>query len=218
MSSQNAKRELHEQFAAIGQALSSAPRLELLELLAQGERSVDTLAGLTGLTVANTSRHLQSLRQAGLIVARKESQFVHYRLAGDRVVALLAALHAVGEEHVAQVRHLVRAYIGDRDRLEPVVARELLERARKGMVTVLDVRPPEEYAAGHLPGAVNVPVSELAKRLGELAKSREVIAYCRGPYCLMSVEAVELLRKKGFKARRLEGGFPEWRLAGLPVA
>ncbi len=217
MSIPNVKQQLFEQFARIGMALSSPSRLELLELLAQAERRVDTLASLTGLTVANASQHLQALKRAGLIVARKDGQFVFYRLAGDEVARLLIALQAVGEAHVAEVEVLVRNYIDARDTLEPVDSTELAARARKGMVTVLDVRPPEEYAAGHLPGAVNVPVLELAKRLKELAKTKEVVAYCRGPYCLMSFEAVELLRAKGFKARRMVGGMPEWRLAGLPV-
>jgi len=218
MSTPNPKRAIFESLARVGTALSSATRLEFLELLAQGERSVDGLATLTGVSVANTSQHLQKLRQAGLIVGRKEGLYVYYRLAGDAVVGLLAALGHVGEAYVAEVERIVRLYLAEKDSLEPVPARELLARARKGLVTVLDVRPPEEFAAGHLPGAVNIPVNELEKRLGELPKRREVVAYCRGPYCLMSYDAVQLLRKKGLKARRLENGLPEWRLAGLPVS
>lgn len=217
MSTQNVKLRLFEEFARIGTAISSPARLELLDLLAQSERSVDALTSLTGLTVANTSQHLQALKRAGLIVARKQGQFVFYRLAGDDVVRLMMALQAVGEAHVAEVERLVRNYLEARDTLEPVDSVELSLRARKGMVTVLDVRPAEEFAAGHLPGAVNVPVIELAKRLKELSKTKEVVAYCRGPYCLMSFDAVELLRAKGYKARRLDGGMPQWRLAGLPV-
>jgi len=217
MSTPNPKRAIFESLARVGTALSSATRLEFLELLAQGERSVDELATLTGVSVANTSQHLQKLRQAGLIVGRKEGLYVYYRLAGDAVVGLLAALGSVGEAYVAEVERIVRLYLTEKDSLEPVPARELLERAKKGLVTVLDVRPPEEFAAGHLPGAVNIPVHELEKRLGELPKRKEVIAYCRGPYCLMSYDAVQLLRKKGLKARRLQNGLPEWRLAGLPV-
>jgi len=217
MSTPNPKRAIFESLARVGTALSSATRLEFLELLAQGERSVDELATLTGVSVANTSQHLQKLRQAGLIVGRKEGLYVYYRLAGDAVVGLLAALGSVGEAYVAEVERIVRLYLTEKDTLEPVPARELLERAKKGLVTVLDVRPPEEFAAGHLPGAVNIPVHELEKRLGELPKRKEVIAYCRGPYCLMSYDAVQLLRKKGLKARRLQNGLPEWRLAGLPV-
>jgi rhodanese-related sulfurtransferase/biotin operon repressor len=217
MSSPSPKRDLFQQLARIGTALSSGTRLEFLELLAQGERSVDQLATLTGVSVANTSQHLQKLRQAGLVVGRKEGQFVYYRLAGDEVVRLLAALGQVGEAYVAEVERIVRLYLASKDEMEPVPAKELLDRVRRGLVTVLDVRPPEEFAAGHLPGAVNIPIQELEKRLGELPKRKEVIAYCRGPYCLMSYDAVGLLRKRGLKARRLEDGMPEWRVAGLPV-
>ena len=217
MSRQTPKALLFEQFARIGQALSSGPRLELLELLAQGEYSVDALAQLTGLSVANTSRHLQQLRLAGLIVARKEGQFVHYRLAGDEVVRLIYALGAVGETYSAEVERLITTFLADKDSLEPVPAEEVLERARNGLVTLLDVRPSHEYAAGHIPGAVNIPLTEINKRLHELPANREVVAYCRGPYCLMAFEAVALLRKKGRKARRLQDGLPEWRLRGLPI-
>ncbi|HYS12964.1 MAG TPA: metalloregulator ArsR/SmtB family transcription factor [Burkholderiaceae bacterium] len=217
MSTHNPKRELFEQLARIGTALSSGTRLEFLELLAQGERSVDQLATMTGVSVANTSQHLQKLRLAGLVLGRKEGQYVFYRLAGDGVVGLLDVLGKVGEAHLADVERIVRLYLTARDDLEPVPAKELLERVRKSLVTVLDVRPPEEFAAGHLPGAVNIPIQELEKRLGELPKRKEVVAYCRGPYCLMSYDAVQLLRKKGLKARRLEAGLPEWRHAGLPI-
>lgn len=217
MSTPNVKLQLFEQFARIGMAISSPSRLELLELLSQAERSVDTLASLTGLSVANASQHLQALKRAGLIAARKQGQFVFYRLAGVEVTRLLAALQSVGEVHVAEVERLVRSYLDARDTLEPVDSTELAARARKGMVTVLDVRPPEEFDAGHLPGAVNVPIAELGKRLKDFAKRKEIVAYCRGPYCLMSFDAVDLLRAKGFKARRLDGGLPEWRMAGLPV-
>ncbi len=215
--STNAKRDIFANLARIGTALSSPTRIEFLELLAQTERSVEQLATLTGATVANTSQHLQKLRQAGLIAGRKQGLYVFYRLAGDEVVGLLSALGHVGETYLAEVERIVRLYLAEKDNLEPVPARELLARARRGLVTVLDVRPPEEYAAGHLPGAVNIPIHELEKRLKELPKRREIVAYCRGPYCLMSYDAVALLRKKGIKARRLEAGLPEWRLAGLPV-
>ena len=213
----NPKRDVFHNLARIGTALSSPVRLEFLELLAQGERSVDQLATLTGVSVANTSQHLQKLKAAGLIAGRKEGQFVYYRLAGDEIVELLGALGRTGAAYLAEVERTVRLYFAAQDDLEPVPARELLERARKGLVTVLDVRPPEEFAQGHVPGAVNIPVHELEKRLAELPRRREVVAYCRGPYCLMSYDAVVLLRKKGLKARRLEDGLPEWRLAGLPV-
>ncbi len=212
--STNLKREIYANLARIGSALSSPIRMEMLELVAQAERSVEQLASLTGATVANVSQHLQKLRQAGLVVARRDGQYVLYRLAGDEIIALLGSLGRVGEAHLAEVERIVKTYLTKIDDLEPVPAKELLERARKGLVTVLDVRPPEEFAAGHLPGAVNIPLRELEKRLKELPKSKEVIAYCRGPYCVMSYEAVALLRKKGIKARRLEAGLPEWRLAG----
>ena len=165
VSRQTPKASLFEQFARIGQALSSGPRLELLELLAQGECSVDALAQLTGLSVANTSRHLQQLRVASLVVARKEGQFVHYRLAGDEVVRLLYALGAVGEAYSAEVERLVKTFMADKDSLEPVPAEEVLVRARKGLVTILDVRPAQEYAAGHLPGAINIPLPEINNSL-----------------------------------------------------
>jgi rhodanese-related sulfurtransferase len=217
MSIENPKREVFAQLARIGNALASSVRLELLELLAQGERSVDRLSALTGATLANTSQHLQRLKRAGLVLGRKQGQFVYYRVAGDDVVRMLGAMSRVGETHIAEIDRIVRLYFLAKDGFEPVAAAELLDRARKGLVTVLDVRPVEEFASGHLPGAVNIPVDQLARRLRELPKSKEVIAYCRGPYCLMSFEAVQLLRKKGMKARRLQNGLPEWRMAGLPV-
>jgi rhodanese-related sulfurtransferase/DNA-binding transcriptional ArsR family regulator len=217
MSNKTFKSDLFEQFARVGKALSSGKRLQMLEYLAQGERSVDALARMTGLSVANTSQHLQQLRQAGLAAARKEGLYVFYRLSGDSIVRLLAALRVVGQEHLAEVDKLVKLYFESKDSLEPVPAKELLQRARAGVVTVLDVRPPEEYAAGHIRGAINVPLIELTKRLHEIPSGREIIAYCRGPYCLLAFEAVVQLRKKGRKARRLEEGFPEWKSAGLPV-
>ena len=217
MSTLSPKHQVFEQLAKIGGALSSAVRLELLELLAQGERSVDDLSLMTGISVANASQHLQKLRQAGLIAGRKQGQFVFYRVAGDDVMRLLGVLAKTGEVHNAEVERVLRLYFLSKDDFEPVPAAELLERVRDGLVTVLDVRPPEEFAAGHVPGAINIPLDRLAKRLRELPGRKEVIAYCRGPYCLMSFEAVSLLRKKGVKARRLVDGMPEWRAAGLPV-
>jgi rhodanese-related sulfurtransferase/DNA-binding HxlR family transcriptional regulator len=215
--STNPKREIFANLAKVGTALSNSTRIEILELLAQSERRVDQLAALTGATVANTSQHLQKLRQAGLVTARKEGQAVFYRLSGDEVVSLLSVLGRVGETYVAEIERLVRLYLSEEDALEPISAKELLVRARKGLVTVLDVRPCEEFAAGHVPGAVNIPIHELEKRLNELPKRREIVAYCRGPYCLMSYDAVALLRRKGRRSRRLENGMPEWRVAGLPV-
>lgn len=217
MSSGTFKHDLFSQFARVGKALSNANRLELLEFLAQGERSVEELAKVSGLTVANTSQHLQQLRQAGLVTTRKQGQHVYYRLTGDDVVQLLGCLRRVAEHHVAEVEKLVNTYLTVKDDLEPVPAKELLERARKGLVTVIDVRPPEEYAAGHLPGAVNIPLSELEAHLEELDPSQEVVAYCRGPHCVLAFDAVARLREKGLKARRLEDGYPEWKLKGLPV-
>ncbi len=217
MSNATVKTDLFEQFARIGKALGSARRLEMLEFLAQTERSVEALARMTGLSVANTSQHLQQLRQAGLVAARKEGLYVFYRLAGDGIVRLLASLRAVGQEYLAEVDKLVKLYLDSKDGLEPVPAKELMQRAKKGLVTVLDVRPPEEYAAGHIRGAINVPVAELRKRLNEIPRRQEIVAYCRGPYCLMAYEAVTELRNRGRKARRLEDGFPEWKSAGLPV-
>ena len=213
----NPKRAVFENLARIATALSSPVRLDLLELLAQGERNVEDLAQLTGATVANASQHLQKLKQVGLIVGRKDGLYVKYRLAGDQVVALMDALGAAGQAYLADVDRIVRLYFTSKDEMEPVPAADLIERAKKGLVTVLDVRPPEEFAAGHVPGAVNIPIHELEKRLAELPKRKEVVAYCRGPYCLMSYDAVELLRRKGMKARRMQDGLPEWRLAGLPT-
>ncbi|MGQ0656266.1 MAG: ArsR/SmtB family transcription factor [Betaproteobacteria bacterium] len=211
------KGRLYEAIGRVALALGNAGRLQLLEFVAQGERSVDALAAMTGLSAANTSKHLQALRQAGLVSARKAGLRVYYSIAGDDVASLLAALRAVSEHRVAEVERMLRDWLAHRDELEAVPAREALARAKKGLVVVLDVRPPEEFAAGHLPGAVNIPVHELARRLKELPRRKEVIAYCRGPYCLMSYDAVSLLRKKGIRARRLEAGLPEWRAAGLPV-
>ena len=217
MSTANFKQDVHAQLARVGKALSHGNRLELLDFIAQGPRSVDELATMTRLSVANASKHLQELRRAGLVRARKEGLRVYYELAGPDVVALIAALGRVAETRLAEMEQLVRTYITARDDLEPIPAAELVKRSKLGLVTVLDVRPAIEFAAGHLPGAINVPVEDLAKRLRKLPKGREVIAYCRGPYCLLSVDAVALLRTKGFKARRLEDGFPEWKASGLPV-
>jgi rhodanese-related sulfurtransferase/predicted transcriptional regulator len=215
--SSDPKSELYAQLARVGTALASAGRLQLLEFIAQKERSVDALAAMAGLSIANCSKHLQALRHAGLVTARKEGLRVYYALAGNDVVALYSALQRVAENRVAEVERLVRLWLAHRDEMEPVPVTELLERAKRGLVTVLDVRPAEEYAAGHLPGAINIPIDQLESRLAKLPRKREFVAYCRGPYCLMSFEAVEKLRKKGLKARRLQNGFPEWRAAGLPV-
>ncbi len=217
MSTGNFKHDLFNQFARVAKAMSNGYRLELLEFLAQGERSVDALARVSGLTVANTSQHLQQLRQAGLVVNRKRGHKVFYRLSGDDVAALLGSLREVAERHLADVDRLVDDYLKVKDSLEPVPAKELLDRVKEGLVTVLDVRPPEEYSAGHLPGAINIPLEELERHLGELNPSREIVAYCRGPHCVLAFDAVEQLRSQGLDARRLDGGLPEWRLEGLPV-
>ncbi len=217
MSSPNVKSLLFAEFARVSKALGSGNRLELLEFLAQGERSVDTLAKLSGLSVANTSRHLQVLRQAGLVSARKEGLFVHYSVSGEGVVKLLAALQEVAQHNVAEVTKLVNTYLTSKDSLEPVSVQDLADRMRSGLVTIVDVRPQEEFAAGHLLGAINMPLADLEKNLTSLPPDREIIAYCRGPFCLLSFEAVAQLRNRGLKARRLETGFPEWKVAGLPV-
>jgi rhodanese-related sulfurtransferase/DNA-binding transcriptional ArsR family regulator len=217
MSSDPARERLYQAIGRVAAALGSAGRLQILEFVAQGERSVDALAEMTGLSVANTSKHLQALRQAGLVKARKEGLRVYYSIAGDDVSLLLSSLRGVAEHRAADVDKLLQAWLAHRDGLDPVPAREVLARLKNGLITVLDVRPAEEYAAGHLPGAINVPVDRLEKYLSKLPKRKEVVAYCRGPYCLMSFEAVEKLRKRGFKAKRLENGYPEWRAAGLPV-
>jgi rhodanese-related sulfurtransferase/DNA-binding transcriptional ArsR family regulator len=217
MSTETAKRELYQSIAKVAQALASGNRLQLLEFIAQGERSVDALAAMAGVTVANASQHLQALRRAGLVTARKEGQRVYYRVAGDDVVRLYDGLRAVAESRLAEVRQLVNEFLGDRGALEPVLAEELLARAKKGLVTVLDVRPREEFEAGHLPGAVNIPMDRLESELARLPKKREVVAYCRGPYCLMSFDAVLKLRQRGWKARRLNEGYPQWKAAGLQI-
>jgi ArsR family transcriptional regulator len=218
MSSPGPKQQVFQSLAGIAQALGHAHRLELLEHLAQGERSVEHLAGRAGLTLANASRHLQLLRRAGLVEGRRDGKRVYYRLANERaVVGLLSALGRVGEEASAEIARVMATYFRARDELEPVSRAELLDRLRCGAVTLLDVRPEDEFARGHLPGALNVPLAQLARRLAELPPDREVVAYCRGPWCVLSFEAVSLLRHEGYHVRRLEEGFPEWKAAGLPV-
>jgi rhodanese-related sulfurtransferase/DNA-binding transcriptional ArsR family regulator len=211
------KGRLYGQFARVGKALASPHRLELLELLAQGERTVDDLAKEVGMSMANASQHLQGLREAGLVEGRKQGLFVYYRLADDSVVALSKAIRTVAERRLAELERIVRDHFGDRADPEPVAIDELLARARSGKVVILDTRPAGEFAAGHIAGAVSVPVDELKRRLANLPKSKEFVAYCRGPYCVYADRAVELLRASGRKARRLAEGFPEWKAAGLPV-
>ena len=217
MSSENPKRAMFEEFAAVARTIGSAHRLELLELLAQIERSVEELAGLSGLTIANASQHLQQLRRSGLVEARRDGKRVLYRLADGDVVALLGALRRITERNVGAVGKILNSYFRERDSLEPVSRKELLRRMREGLVTVIDTRPAEEFAAGHLRGALNVPLHELKRRLRGLPRDQANVAYCRGAYCVLSYEAVAELRKRGFTAFRLEEGYPEWRAAGLPV-
>lgn len=217
MSNREAKSRLFEQFSRIGKAVSSPRRLELLEILAQGERTVEALARETALSVANASHHLQALKEARLVEARREGLHVHYRLAEPEVYELARVIRGLAERRLAEVERIVKSFLHARDGLEPVAREALLERAREGTVVVLDVRPPEEFRAGHIPGAVSVPLADLELRLGELPPDREIVAYCRGPYCVLAFQAVEELRKRGFQARRLEDGFPEWRAAGLPI-
>jgi ArsR family transcriptional regulator len=211
------KQALYSEFASVARALGSRHRLEILEHLAQGERGVEALAERTGLSVANASQHLQQLRRAGLVASRRDGKFVLYRLADDGVLGLTASLFDVAERNLAEVDRIRRAYFTERDGLEPVSRAELLQRTRDGLVTVLDVRPPDEFDAGHLPGAVNIPLGELEARLADLDPDREIVAYCRGPWCVLSFEAVAALRARGFKVRRLEDGLPEWKASGLPV-
>ncbi len=217
MSSNHFKQELFAQFARVGKAMSNGNRLELLEFIAQGERSVDELAKVSGLSVANTSQHLKLLRQAGLVTCTKRGLKVFYRLSGDDVIDLFTSLRHVAEHRLADVQQLLNTFLTVKDDLEPIPATELLGRVRDGLVTVLDVRPSEEYKAGHVPGAINVPLSELEEHLNELDTTQEVVAYCRGPHCILAFDAVKKLRQKGITAHRMEDGFPEWKSAGLPI-
>ncbi|HMU62276.1 MAG TPA: metalloregulator ArsR/SmtB family transcription factor [Gemmatimonadales bacterium] len=217
MSKRRPKDLLYAQLARVGKAVASPRRLELLEVLAQGEHAVETLARETGLSIANTSHHLQVLRESGLVEARKAGLYVYYRLTEPDVYDLARVIRTLAERHLAEVGALVETYLTDRDHLEPVSREALLARVRAGTVTVLDVRPAEEYRAGHIPGAVSIPMDQLGTRIRQLPADREFVAYCRGPYCVLAFEAVAMLRKRGRSARRLADGFPEWRAAGLPV-
>lgn len=213
----SAKRALFEQFSRIGKAAASPARLQLLDLLAQGEKPVELLASQAGLTVANTSAHLRTLRNAALVSSRREAKYIYYRLADPAVHGLLQCLERVAERQSSEVREIVRDYFAGSQGLEPVTALELFARLRDGDVTVLDVRPDDEYAAGHIPGAVSMPLAQLARRLKTLRKDADVVAYCRGPYCVLALEAVQLLRRRGFRVRRLAEGMPDWAARGLPV-
>jgi ArsR family transcriptional regulator len=217
MSSAEAKRAVFSAFAEVAKALAHPHRLEILEQLAQGERSVEALAEKVALSVANASQHLRLMRRSGLLVSRRDGKRIVYRLADPTALAAGAALQKVAERNRAEVREVIGSYFRARDALEPVTRAELKRRVRDGVVTVLDVRPRDEYDAGHIPQAINIPLSELADRLREIPTDREVVAYCRGPYCVLAFEAVAKLRKGGLRVRRLEDGYPEWKAAGLPV-
>lgn len=211
------KDAIYEQLARIGKSLGSGPRLEILDILCQGPRTVEALAKQVGQSVANTSHHLQVLRRARLVEAEKEGVHVTYRLADEEVCAFFRALRGLAESRLLEIEQVTREFRQARGSLEPVDRDALVARVRSGAVTLLDVRPVEEFRAGHLPGAVSVPLGDLERRLAELPRDREVVAYCRGPYCVLAVEAVELLRARGFDAIRMEEGVPDWRARGLPV-
>lgn len=217
MTENDPKGMLYEQFARIGKVLGNPKRLELLHLLGQGERSVESLALACGLRLTTASAHLQVLRQARLVETRKDGVKVFYRIADDTVYRLLIALQDVGRTRLAEVQQIVRDYFEARDELQPIGKEELWERIQRGDVVVLDVRPAHEYRAGHIPRAISIPADELVAKLGTLPADAEIAAYCRGPYCVLAAQALEVLRSNGRRARRLEDGFPEWRLAGLPV-
>jgi rhodanese-related sulfurtransferase/DNA-binding MarR family transcriptional regulator len=211
------KTALYEQFARVGKALANPTRLELLDLLAQGERSVEDLAGAAGMKVSNTSAQLRMLAAAGLVTSRRDGVKIYYRLAGQEVTAFVGQAQHLAASRLADAEQAARGYLGDVAALEPVAPGELLRRMRDDQVLVLDVRPQPEYAAGHIPGAVSIPHDQLAARLAELPAGADIIAYCRGRYCVFAPDAVRLLRARGFSARPLDGGLPDWRLAGLPV-
>ena len=218
MGDRAAKTALFDEFARVGKALCSGRRIELLDVLANGERTVEGLARQVGLSVANASQHLQLLRRTGLVATRREGTSVYYRLATSEVFELWRALRTLAASRLAEVERLAAAYLGTRDGLEAVTRQELARRLEEGdELVVLDVRPAEEHQAGHLPGAVSIPVPELRRRLAELPRDREIVAYCRGPFCAFAHEAVAVLVDAGFTARRLEDGLPEWAAAGLPV-
>jgi rhodanese-related sulfurtransferase len=218
MSHRELKDPLYAQFARLGHAVAAPKRVELLDLLSQGEKTVEQLAEQSSTPIKSTSAHLGVLRQARLVETRRQGPYVHYRLADEEVFRFLRQLQALSRRRLAEVEQVTRLYIESRDAMETVSLDELRRLARDGAITVIDVRPREEYEAGHIPGALSLPVAELSRRLGELPKEREVVAYCRGPYCVYSVEAVELLRERGYRARRAEEGLPDWHAAGLPVA
>jgi ArsR family transcriptional regulator len=211
------KEVAFDKFAQVAKALGSSKRLELLEHLAQGQRSIDVLAQLLGSTLANTSQHLKCLRAAGLVVSRKEGKYVICRLSGDTVIDLVSALQRTSEEHVVEVQEIVSSYFNKCEDMEALSRQQLIERIEAGTVTILDVRPENEFHMAHIPGAINIPIKQLSDRFLELSDEQEVVAYCRGAYCIFAFEAVALLLKKGYQARRLEDGYPEWRADGFPT-
>jgi rhodanese-related sulfurtransferase len=217
MTHRELKDPLYAEFARIGHAVSTPKRIELLDLLAQGEKTVEQLAEQSSTALKNTSAHLRVLRQARLVETRRDGTYIYYRLTGEDVFRFVRDLQALARVRLAEVERMANLYVDARDELEPVSLDELRRRVRAGAVTVIDVRPEEEYLAGHIPGAISIPVAQLKRRLAEIPKRREVIAYCRGPYCVYSVEAVGILRDHGYRARRADEGLPEWRVAGLPV-
>lgn len=213
----NVKLSLLEQIGRVAKSLGHARRLELLEFLAQRPRTVEVLANLSGMSVANTSQHLQQLRAVGLVNTRKDGLYVTYSLADDSVIDLLEMLRLFAERNVAELECLIQSYLKVQDDLEPLSAKELLSRSDQGLISVIDVRPVEEFDAGHVLGALNIPMDELEQRLGDLSPEQTIVAYCRGPYCLLAYDAVAKLRENGFEAVRLEYGYPEWKKAGMPV-
>lgn len=212
------KDAFYEQWARIGKALASPKRLELLDLLAQSPRTVEALARESSMTVANVSQHLQALRAAGLVISHKKGLYVTCQLADPKIASFLRSLRLLAERRIVEIEHIARDFMEKRETLEAVDRRQLLKRAQTGTVTVLDVRPHEEYLAGHIPGALSVPLNELRQRLKELPKNQIIVAYCRGPYCILAFKAVKLLKQHGLRAVRLADGIPDWRAQGLPVA
>ncbi|MQA89787.1 MAG: metalloregulator ArsR/SmtB family transcription factor [Gemmatimonas sp.] len=218
MTGRSPKSELYDHFSRVGKALASPARLEMLDLLSQGEKTVEQLAGQARLGIKNASAHLRTLREARLVEARKDPPYVLYRVADDAVLRVVRELQALARERLAEVEQITRTYFEAPSDLEPIDVHQLLERLEEGAVTVLDVRPRDEYTAGHIPGAVSMPIEELERRLAEIPPGRPVVAYCRGPFCVFASEAVDTLQKYGFAAQRMKSGVPEWRLAGRAVA
>jgi len=211
------KKDLFSLLAVVGKSLGNGNRLELMELLAQGERTVMDLAKASNISVTNTSQHLQGLKRAGLVKTRIDGLKTYYRISDSSILELIILIREIAENNLAEIKQLTDTYLFTKDDLEPITRDDLLKKVRKGLVTIIDVRPEEEFNSGHLPKAINMPLINLKKGLKELPRNKEIVAYCRGPYCILAFEAVDQLRAKGFKARRLEGGYPEWKLGGLPI-